>query len=348
MDCGGSGCGPCPEGAFCAADEDCQRGSGCLSGVCSSTALDIRVGFLVGASVGQSTSTADTCSGLVGVAVLSVGPIRGPGGGASTVRVTGTGFVSVGAGAFRLALSPLPAPVATAITTHTMCTTVSDMQLVCGVGAGSGAVAIDVQYKPFGGSSWASVQPSTTASPLSYTYTYTVGVAVSLSVMRYPPVAVAGGLLPTLEVVLLDGSGHVASSNSHSRVSVMLTLPGSVSGAGKAARVLQGRGLSKQSDCGSSSVGTLTAVAVNGVASFVNVSVDPLVTGAGYALTFAVSGTDVAVTTPAFNVYEAKENATTMVSCDHAYASWVTWVVGACVFGVGGLGGGGQWFYFRQ
>ncbi len=303
--------------------------------MCSSTALVIRVGFLVGASVGQSTSTADTCSGLVGVAVLSVGPIRGPGGGASTVRVTGTGFVSVGAGAFRLALSPLPAPVATAITTHTMCTTVSDMQLVCGVGAGSGAVAIDVQYKPFGGPSWASVQPSTTASPLSYTYTYTVGVAVSLSVMRYPPVAVAGGLLPTLEVVLLDGSGHVASSNSHSQVSVTLTLPGSVSGAGKAARVLQGRGLSKQSDCGSSSV-----------ASFVNVSVDPLVTGAGYALTFAVSGTDVAVTTPAFNVYEAKENATTMVSCDHAYASWVTWVVGAGVFGVGGLGGGGAMVFF--
>jgi hypothetical protein len=52
---------------------------------------------------------------------------------------------------------------------------------------------------------------------------------------------------------------------------------------------------------------------VNGVARFVNMSLDAMVAGPTFALTFAVAGSDVAVTTPTFNVYQAKANTTASV-----------------------------------
>ncbi len=300
VDCGGALCGPCADGASCATDGDCQSGSGCLSGVCSSTALEVRLSLLTSGEVGvEGACDLPELSILV---VVSVGPTAGPGGGGSTVSVSGSGFVAVGTSAYRLAVVAAGGGSVVSTTVHTTCLVASDSELVCSVPPGSGHATLAVEYQPFGSVVWSSVRAANPAS-LRYSFTYTVGAPAALSVLRSPPVVVAGHQLASVQVAVLDGSGRVATSNFHTVVTVSLSVV--EQGNGTAARTLQGRGLSgAPGSC--SGANTLSVVVVGGVATFTNITVDVSVAGSGYAMVFAIPGSPVVARSLPFPVFQPR------------------------------------------
>ena len=333
VDCGSDVCSPCPDGDACVVDSDCESGSGCLSGVCSSTAQLLRssvtaVSALTSSGL-QTTACAPVANVIVAV-VVTVYPLSGPGGGSTTVTVSGQGFIAQGSASYRLALSPSSPSTTSSSTTsvdYTTCAVVSDSSLQCGVAPGSASQSwLSVEYMLSGGSWQSSSYVGT--SPLAYSYTYNVDQPVAIVLARYPVVAVAGYAFPAITLRLLDGSGGLASGDSTTVITITLVIPGEADNAtstSSTTRRLAGRGLSSSSTTTCSSTNTFTATAVHGIVVFENVSVDVSLAGAGFSLTFATADGAVSTTTPPFNVYQpAAQGSGNATTC------WVLDAQGSC------------------